>query len=73
MRLLKPFVSMMRKSVRVHTNEQFSVDNRVKENGANKMLDENRMIKNELFFLDVGEVNFFIKYETLSFKKDDKC
>ena len=41
MRLLKPFVSMMRKSVRVHTNEQFSVDNRVKENGANKMLDEN--------------------------------
>ena len=56
MRLLKPFVSMMRKSVRVHTNEQFSVDNRVKENGANKMLGENRMIKNELFFLDVGEV-----------------
>ena len=47
----------MRKSVRVHTNEQFSVDNRVKENGANKMLDENRMITNELFFLDVGEVN----------------
>ena len=61
MRLLKPFVSTMRKSVRVHTNEQFSVDNRVKENGANKMLGENRMIKNELFFLDVGEVKIFYK------------
>ena len=49
MRLLKPFVSVMRKSVRVHTNEQFSVDNRTKENGAKKMLDENRMITNKLF------------------------
>ena len=37
MRLRKPFVSVLRKCVRVHTNEEvFSLDNRTKENGAKK-------------------------------------
>ena len=64
MRLRKPFVSVLRKSVRVHTNEQFSVDNQTKENGTEKkMYDENRMSTNKNFQLERSDI-FQTHYKT---------